>query len=132
MEKSWAERQRNFMLAGDQTTKGLNMPQAQRYLDHIKEEVCELVEAWVAKDMVASLDGAADLIVVAMGFIESHGIPSEEIMNAVLRANERKIVNGALYRREDGQIGKPPGFIGPDKEIIEAIEIAEMEAAEQL
>lgn len=122
--KTWAEKQRDFMRAGGQTTRGHNVPQALRYIDHVKEEAQETFDAFDAGDWVKTADGLADLVVVAMGAMWSMGIDPEDLMLAVMSANERKIVDGMLYRREDGQIGKPPGFIGPERDIAELIRIA--------
>ena len=126
--KTWAESQREFMRAGGQTTKGFNEDQLIRYLDHVMEEAHETLKDWAKRDMTMVADGLADTIVVCMGAMLSMGLDPDDIMLAVLSANARKIVNGEVYRREDGQIGKPPGWYGPEAEIAEFIRIASHDA----
>ena len=67
--------------------------------------------------MVKALDGAVDTIVVAIGFICSMGIDPNKAWAAVNAANMRKVVDGKVYRRDDGQIGKPPLWYGPEEEL---------------
>ena len=126
--KTWSQMIREFMRAGGQTTKGENQEQSERYASHIEEEVKELIDAFYEGDKVKAIDGACDLIVVCCGFMYSQGIYPDDVMLAVLSANARKIVDGKVYRREDGQIGKPPGWYGPEREISEFVRIAAHEA----
>jgi predicted HAD superfamily Cof-like phosphohydrolase len=67
--------------------------------------------------MVSVIDGAVDTIVVAIGLLHSLGIDPFKAWDAVHRANMSKIVDGKVYLREDGQIGKPPGFVGPEEDL---------------
>jgi len=114
---NWAEDQAHFMLAGGQTVNEINHDQMQRYLVHIAEESQETYRDYMAGDMVKALDGAIDTIVVAIGFIRSMGVNPNEAWNAVHAANMRKVIDGQVYRRDDGQIGKPPGWYGPEKQL---------------
>lgn len=114
---TWTTDQRAFMTAGEQTTDKFNPMQAGRYVKHIAEESRETVNAWLDGDVVKSIDGAVDVIVVAIGFMLSVGIDPEDAWRAVHSANMRKIVDGRLYKRADGQIAKPPGWYGPEAEI---------------
>jgi predicted HAD superfamily Cof-like phosphohydrolase len=114
---NWAEDQAHFMLAGGQTVNQINMDQMERYKHHIIEEANEIEDAWAEGDMLKVLDGAVDTIVVCIGLIRSMGINPNEAWNAVHEANMRKVVDGKVYRRADGQIGKPPGWYGPENEL---------------
>jgi predicted HAD superfamily Cof-like phosphohydrolase len=114
---NWAEDQAHFMLAGGQTVNQINQDQMERYKHHIIEEANEIEDAWAEGDMLKVLDGAVDTIVVCIGLIRSMGINPNEAWNAVHGANMRKVVDGQVYRRADGQIGKPPGWYGPENEL---------------
>lgn len=110
----FSEKQKEFMVAGGQTVTEWNLDQALRYVNHIKEEVKELHDAVAGSDWVKAVDAAADLKVVANGFLFSLGIEPWEVDLCVCLANQRKLVDGKVYRRPDGQIGKPPGWVGPE------------------
>lgn len=125
---NWAEDQAHFMLAGGQTVNQINWDQMERYLKHIMEEAEETDEAFREQNMTKALDGAVDLIVVAIGFIRSMGVNPNEAWNAVHSANMRKVIDGQVYRREDGQIGKPPGWYGPEPQLAELLERAGFKA----
>jgi predicted HAD superfamily Cof-like phosphohydrolase len=114
---NWAEDQAYFMLAGGQTFNRINQDQMERYKHHIIEEANEIEDAWADGDMLKVLDGAVDTIVVCIGLIRSMGINPNDAWNAVHGANMRKVVDGKVYRRADGQIGKPPGWYGPENEL---------------
>ena len=113
----WAEDQARFMIAGDQTVTRWNLEQAERYAKHIGEEARELKEAFDEEDYTKAVDGAVDAIVVSIGFLLSLGVNPYRCWDAVHAANMRKIVAGSMFRREDGQIGKPPGWYGPESEL---------------
>lgn len=124
----FAQRQKAFMLAGGQTVDRLNLDQAHRYRIHIVEEVDELCEALFdferegsLETLVKVLDAVSDLKVVANGLAWSLGVNPSDVDKAVADANDRKLVGGKVYRREDGQIGKPPGWVGPEAEIEEIV-----------
>jgi predicted HAD superfamily Cof-like phosphohydrolase len=117
MSNYWADDQRRFMLLGEQTIGKLNYDQAHRYLCHIVEESHETQAAFINRDYVNVIDGAVDTIVVAIGLLHSLGVDPYRAWDAVHAANMRKIVDGKVYRRDDGQIGKPPGFVGPEEEL---------------
>ena len=72
------------------------------------------------------IDGAVDCIVVCLGFLHSLGIDPNEAWAAVHRANMRKVDGslGPIVRRGDNQIGKPPGWYGPEAELAELVEKA--------
>lgn len=114
---NWAEDQAHFMLAGGQTVNQINLHQMERYKHHIIEEAGEIDEAFASQEWEKVLDGAVDTIVVCIGLIRSMGINPNEAWNAVHEANMRKVIDGQVYRRADGQIGKPPGWHGPEKQL---------------
>lgn len=122
---NWAEDQRQFMKAADQTTDRWNPTQAERYAIHVREEAGELDNAVYNGNTVEALDGAVDTIVTAIGFILSLGIDPDAAWQAVNAANRRKILpNGKTCRRSDGQVGKPPGWYGPEEELQKLIDQA--------
>jgi len=108
--------QRLFMELGGQTTRVWNRQQANGYMNHINEEARETREAWEAGDMMKTVDGVIDLMVVCEGFLASLGIDGREGWEAVMKANFSKVDSslGPIVWREDGQIGKPEGFVPPD------------------
>lgn len=121
---NWAEQQAEFMRGGEQTIDKWNLEQAKRYAEHMEEEASETNDALDEGDYTKALDGAIDTIYVALGFINSLGIDANWAWSVVHSANMRKLVNGKQYRREDGQIGKPPGWVGPESELAEIVKIA--------
>lgn len=117
MSNYWADDQSKFMLCGEQTVGTYNPVQAKRYLSHIIEESRETQIAFLTGDNVKAIDGAVDTIVVAIGFLHSMGVDPFKAWNAVHAANMRKVIDGKVYRREDGQIGKPDGWYGPEEDL---------------
>jgi predicted HAD superfamily Cof-like phosphohydrolase len=113
----WSKNQADFMQAGGQALGEVDLNQAQRYLQHMQEEVLETNIAFGEMDFLKMVDGAIDTIVVAIGFLHSINVNPNLAWDAVHRANMRKVVNGKVYRRPDGQIGKPPGWYGPDDDL---------------
>jgi hypothetical protein len=75
-----------------------------------------IARAWEAGDMMKTVDGVIDLMVVCEGFLASLGIDGREGWEAVMKANFSKVDSslGPIVWREDGQIGKPEGFVPPD------------------
>lgn len=114
---NWSQDQAAFMLAGGQTTDTFNEAQAWRYVGHIREETEETELAMHLGNYVHAIDGAVDIIVVAIGLLHSLGVNPDKAWAAVHAANMRKVINGEVYRRDDGQIGKPPGWYGPEEEL---------------
>jgi predicted HAD superfamily Cof-like phosphohydrolase len=117
MSNYWADDMGRFMAMGGQSTGRFNEGQAARYLSHIEEESKETLLAWDRGDMVNVIDGAVDTIVVAIGLLHSLGVDPFKAWDAVHAANMRKVVDGKVYRREDNQIGKPPGWYGPEEDL---------------
>lgn len=118
LTRSWAMDQADFMSIGKQSCGELNLPQLGRYLKHLTEEADEVDKASKEGDAVALVDGLGDAIVIALGAMHSLGVDPEYIWEAIFRANMRKFPEGKPYYRPDGQIGKPPGWYGPEGEIL--------------
>ena len=110
---SYGQDMERFMLLGGQTVNARNLEQAGRYAHHCEEEAKETREAFDAGDLVKTLDGAVDMIFVALGLIHSLGVDPDAAWAVVLRANMSK-VEGEIHRRPDGQIGKGPNFVPPE------------------
>ena len=119
MSNYWADDMRRFMILGEQTIGKFNEEQASRYLSHMEEEAEETVLAWDRGDMVNVIDGAVDTIVVAIGLLHSLGVDPFKAWDAVHRANMRKVDGscGPIVKREDGQLGKPANWYGPEEDL---------------
>jgi len=118
---SEGKRQAEFMVAGGQTVSAWNIEQFERYLNHIEEEALELRSDYEAGDWVKVLDALMDIKVVCNGASHSLGVDPDKGMEIVDAANMRKVVDGKVYRRPDGQIGKPEGWYGPEQELTELV-----------
>lgn len=113
-----------FMRAAGQTIATFNWPQTQLYASLVEEEYKEFAKARSrvdkqqgaidALELTEMIDGAADLIVVAKGFLRSLGIDPLDVMAEVWRSNSSKVVAGKLQKREDGKVLKPIGWTPPD------------------
>lgn len=127
---SYSKDMKDFMMLAGQQVGVLDLPQAHRYIRHLKEEAWETHQAWLADDMVKTIDGLVDSIVVALGGLYSLGINPDDAWNAVHAANMRKVDGslGPIVRRKDGQIGKPEGWHGPEMELA-SIYVNRVEAA---
>jgi predicted HAD superfamily Cof-like phosphohydrolase len=113
------------------------IPEADRVrlrLDLIQEEHTELVEAVARQYLPDIAQELADLIYVCYGMAEEFGLPLDEVLEEVHRANMDKLWDGyaeasehpemhsmraagngrwAVYR-EDGKVLKPPGHQKPN------------------
>lgn len=114
---NWSQDQSAFMIAGEQTVGQMNTGQAWRYAKHLQEESKETVDALTELDYVKAVDGAVDSIVVAIGLLHSLGVDPNAAWNIVHKANMSKLVDGKVYKRPDGQIGKGPNFVPPEAEL---------------
>lgn len=106
-----------FMEACDQTETGFGKHtcQAELYMHLITEEFQELVEAFLAKDMVEIADACADLKWVIEGLEHTLNIPQQEVWDEVARSNLSKISpSGKVLKREDGKVMKPDTFSPAD------------------
>lgn len=104
-------------LSGQNTDGGEYGWQAVRELRYrlLNEEYNEYVRAEQADDLVETVDGLLDLIVIAWGSLLSY-VGEEKAKAAayeVVRSNLDKVRDG-VKRRADGKILKPEGWVAPD------------------
>jgi predicted HAD superfamily Cof-like phosphohydrolase len=104
-----------FMEACEQTETGFGK-QSELYMELITEEFQELIEAFLAKDMVEIADACADLKWVIEGLEHTLNIPQQEVWDEVARSNLQKVdpITGKVLKREDGKVLKPEGWTPPD------------------
>lgn len=116
----------DFMIEANQTVDHWNNEQIMRYVGHLEEEARETRDAFFSDDMVKTLDGLVDTIVVALGAIISMGIDPDLAWSAVHRKNMSKVDGslGPTIFRPDGQVGKPPGWTGPEDVLQQLIDDA--------
>lgn len=79
--------------------------------DLIAEEAGETCAAIILGDLVGAIDGLCDLLCVTYGAAIEFGVDLGPFWDEVHRTNMAK-VGGPV--REDGKIGKPSGWVGPD------------------
>lgn len=105
-----------FMLAGEQTVGEDNTQQAELYLNLIKEEYQELLDARQITDDVLTIDACFDTIWVIVGYMLSRGWSCERIWDEGALSNLKKIDRKTqkILKREDGKILKPEGWQPPD------------------
>ena len=85
--------------------------------DLIAEELSELFDAILTKDMVKIADALADLEYVVHGAALEWGIPLEDAVRNVHVSNMSKLgADGKPIYRSDGKIMKGPNFEEPDLE----------------
>jgi predicted HAD superfamily Cof-like phosphohydrolase len=108
--------QEKFMRACDQTVGQKNESQYLLYVNLIKEEVAELVEAFRTQNPQEELDALIDILVVTVGAIHSMGADGEGAWKEVMTTNFAKIdrETGKVRKREDGKVLKPIGWVPPD------------------
>jgi predicted HAD superfamily Cof-like phosphohydrolase len=105
-----------FMLAGEQTVGKDNNEQAELYLNLIREEYQELLDARQLTDDVLTIDACFDTIWVIVGYMLSRGWSCERIWDEGALSNLKKIDRKTqkILKREDGKILKPEGWQPPD------------------
>jgi predicted HAD superfamily Cof-like phosphohydrolase len=105
-----------FMAAGEQTINQNNDKQSELYLNLIKEEYQELLDARQSNDEVLTIDACFDTIWVIVGYMLSKGWDCEKIWDEGALSNLRKIDTKTLkiLKREDGKILKPEGWQPPN------------------
>lgn len=107
--------QAKFMQACGQTTQDWNENQFKLYLNLIKEEMLELLEAVEDNNRTEIFDALLDIVVVTIGAGLSAGFPMNDGWQEVIRSNMDKIdpETGMVLRREDGKILKPKDWQPP-------------------
>ena len=110
--------QEKFMRACDQTTGEFNNEQFTLYLNLIREEYNELMQANHEDDRLEMLDAMIDILVVTIGAIHSMGADAEGAWKEVMATNFNKIdrQTGKVRKREDGKVLKPQGWVPPNLE----------------
>lgn len=105
-----------FMMAGDQIVGKNNNTQADLYLNLIKEEYQEFLDARQLNDDVLTIDACFDIMWVIVGYMLSRGWDCERIWDEGALSNLRKIDRKTqkILKREDGKILKPEGWQPPD------------------
>lgn len=87
--------------------------------DLISEEYWEYDRAVEKGDLINLAQELADIIYVVYGAALEYGIPLDEVVKEVHRANMSKLDNdGSVLRREDGKVLKGPRYKAPDIESI--------------
>ena len=101
--------QKDFMLAGDQSTKEFNHNQVKLYYSLIKEEANELFEALEESSNEEIIKEAMDVIVVTLGLVWSMGIDPNKCWTLVHQNNMAKVINtDVIVKDENGKILKSP------------------------
>lgn len=81
----------------------------------MREELDELEEALLARDLVATADAIGDLLVTVYDTALAVGIDADRVMEEVHRSNMSKLgPDGKPILRADGKVLKGPGFVSPD------------------
>lgn len=118
-----------FMEASGETTTTFNPDQVDRYTHLINEEMMELVDAWgelyeaiegtgevpFEQSLANLLKETCDMLWAVTGYGLSFGLPMEEGMKMLAKANMAKIVEGKSQRDpETGDVLTPEGWQSPD------------------
>ena len=115
---------RAFQARFDQLVPGRVTHLTRRKLDErarfLEEELHEFRRATVVQDLEQQADALVDLVYVALGTAVMLGLPWDELWRDVHAANMRK-VRGTTHRGNLKDVTKPPGWVGPDAEVILAI-----------
>ena len=82
----------------------------------MEEEIEELGQAYIEKDLVGVADALADLVYVALGTAHMMGIPFDKVFRVVHAANMQK-VRGMTKRGMVYDAVKPEGWVGPEAQI---------------
>ena len=108
--------QEKFMRACDQTIDEFNNQQLTLYLNLIREEYDELMQANQEDDRLEMLDALIDILVVTIGAIHSAGFDAEGAWKEVMSTNFAKVdrETGKVRKREDGKVLKPVGWTAPN------------------
>lgn len=89
----------------------------------ISEEYWEYDRAVEKGDLVNLAQELADIIYVVYGAALEYGIPLDDVVAEVHRANMSKLdIDGSVIRREDGKVLKGPRYKAPDIQKVLGIE----------
>lgn len=90
----------------------------------MQEELNEYIEATRHGDLVKAADALVDLTYVVLGTAAFHGIPFDKIWDVVHAANMTKIRTPsarASKRGSEFDVIKPPGWVSPERKILEIL-----------
>ena len=95
---------------------GISDENAKLYLNLIKEEFEELMDANVNNDEIERLDGCMDLIWVTLGYCIAKGYDVKGAWDEVTRSNLAKIDSktGKVLKNDKGKVMKPSDWTPPD------------------
>ena len=91
------------------------MPERSR-IEHMREEVDEILAAYDAGDIKGVVDGIVDDVYVALGTLLQMGIPPDWPFDEVHKANMKK--RGAKTARHDYDAIKPAGWEPPNFDVM--------------
>ena len=81
----------------------------------LHEEYLEYIQAEAHHDLVEIADALADMAYVICGTCLEYGIPFDDVIAEVHRANMSKLgEDGKPIHREDGKVIKGPNYAPPD------------------
>ena len=111
---------KKFMDACDQPSdQTIESDQAALYMELIREEFQETVEAFLNNDIVEVADGLADMVWVIMGMANTLGIPFDDVWREVRSSNMSKCVDFKVIKHESGKVLKPDTYFKPNiKEVL--------------
>ena len=117
-----------FMIAADQTVVNLNTAQLQLYGNLCKEECMELLVGinklcapggLTEENLQEVLDGAGDLVWVALGAQYSCGVNPQQVHDAIATSNHTKTVAGKLVKHPvTKKVLKPDTYKTPELEFL--------------
>lgn len=86
-----------------------------------REEMEELVQAWLSQDMVGMADALGDIEVIWAGTVVEFGLQylMRDIFDEIMRSNMSKLnTDGQPIFRYDGKILKGPLYVPPNLDMI--------------
>ena len=84
-------------------------------LDLIKEELIELTEAMINKDLLEVADALTDILYVTYGAGHAFGIDLDKCFEEVQNSNMSKLdYNGRPIYNDKGKVMKGPNYFKPD------------------
>lgn len=111
------EFRRHIGLPIGQEPQLLESEQLSFYIRFAMEELSELMLAHEHRDLVGSADALGDLVYVMVGAMIHMGLPVNEVLEIIHRANMSKM-QGVTKRNGLGpDAAKPAGFTGPEAEL---------------
>lgn len=88
-----------------------------RQLSFVREEIYETDDALTLKDFNEAVDGAGDILYVALHLFNQLGVDANVVLREIQRSNMSKFVDGEAIMK-DGKIQKGPDYFKPDWEAV--------------